>query len=113
VAWTELTNAGLLGLIDDLEMRRTLSEYYAIRHGAKWSMDRAEERGRGPYMQALYYLGVLDRSIEVNAAEFLAWPQMRNLLRGLGGHFTVIEGFAPSVEEAAGHTLQVLEARTP
>jgi hypothetical protein len=100
VAWTELNNTGLLGLVDDLELRRAVSAYYAKRLRHKTYLDGAELRGRDPYIAALYQIGWMDGEINLSKSErFVRWPEMQSLLHGLGGHFSLLETFAPLMEE--------------
>lgn len=111
VAWTELNNTGLLGSVEDLELRRAVSEYYAVRTRYKTFLDGAERRGRDPYADALYPLGWMEGEMRARRDDaFRQWPKMDDILIGLGGHFSLLGTFAPLIERDAGIALQHLDA---
>jgi hypothetical protein len=110
VAWTELNNTGLLGLVDDPDLRESISEYYGVRGIVQDALERAEARSRDPLLDELYPLGLFDFDITPEDREtFVSADQLEPLLMALAGQFQVMENFIPQLLESAGLTLQRLE----
>lgn len=109
VAWSELNNTGSLGLIKDRELRRELSTYYATRARTEAAVQMIASRSRDPYFDALYPLGIMDGNVESEElAEFIALPEAKNLLRGLGGYRFAMRTYLSALLEDAQGALAAL-----
>ena len=107
--WEELKATGNLVLIRDPRARQALSDYYSRREGALRNLSSAELRGRYPFVDVIYQLGLVEIPPYPGAKEeFLAWPDMRRRLVGLGGHYDIMEFFALQLTEEAGTVLRAL-----
>ncbi len=56
--WNDLVSTGSLALLRDLEVRRAVVAYYSTREEIGLQVDRSVRRGRDPFMDALYPLGI-------------------------------------------------------
>lgn len=113
VTWTELNSSGSTVLISDIDERIAVAEYYAFRNEAETYLAAGERRGRDPFVDARYRIGVVETPPRDDAAtSFLAWPGIREDLIGLGGHYWVMERYLTEVIGRASSTLQQLEDGT-
>lgn len=106
VAWNELNSSGLLNLFGT-DQRRALSEYYGRRAFVQRRLTEGEALARTPYVSAIYQLGMM-RAAERDqrVTEFLAWPGMDRLLRGLDGYHRFIEILTPVLQQESGKVLR-------
>ena len=110
VTWTELNSTGGAVLIADLDLRRAIVQYYTYRSEALKALESGEIRGRYPFVEAQYQIGILEDPAQPDAAEsFVQWPGMRRLLIGLGGHYAAMEIYLPAVTAVASDLLTELQ----
>lgn len=131
--WNEILGASSLGLIQDIGVREVLSDYYgAVRPNLESNLARSDRRGRDPFTDALYPMGLFSpcmsgqecatRGLRVDGTPddsptyrrldpdaFAEWPGIRELIVGLDSHHGTQRLFALRVEEVAGTTLRSLE----
>jgi hypothetical protein len=130
--WNELLGGGSLGVIRDSRVRAIISEYY-VTDRANWELQltRSDRRGRDPFTDALYPMGLFlpcvggqecafqgegldgepDSSPVYRAFSpqvFQAWPGIRELVTGLGSHHGSQRLFAQSTLRDAASTLEEL-----
>jgi hypothetical protein len=130
-AWTEIQASRSLTLIRNREAREAISAYYGTqRANHLLNRERADRRGRDPFIDAAYQIGVFDLAglpldirirdwvepevrVAVRAVEtFRAWPGMQELLIAVGsGHFfqrvvaeNVILDTGAALSVVAGHS---------
>ena len=109
LTWSDLSRSGGSLLISDRGHRRDIAEYYAVREEAERFMGRGELRGRYPFVEAQYQIGILENPPRTDAPEaFLSFPDMRTRLIGLGGHYAVMEAYLPVLREASDVVLERL-----
>jgi hypothetical protein len=131
-AWRELEALGSLSTLGDPEVREAVATYYRVRREThSRSLARGQERGRDPFFDAVYQMGVLRPSLSEDGlavtdlsealeagndssylAVFRAWPEMRKLLDGVGSMRYLQAVIAGTVTRNAGEALQVLEGAT-
>jgi hypothetical protein len=134
--WHELLGGGSLGSIRDSRVRAIISEYYVTqRANLELNLTRSDRRGRDPFTDALYPMGLFlpciasqecavqgegldgepDPSPVYRALPsqvFRTWPGIRELLTGLGSHHGSQRLFAQNVLRRASGTLEALRAET-
>jgi hypothetical protein len=110
--WEELKASGRLSLLTDPETLSALSSYYAYRGRAITNMESAAIRGRSPFVDVIYQVGLVVIPAYPGAEEaFLAWPGMRQLLVGLGGYHSIVDYFSTGLISESGAALQRLRAQ--
>ena len=114
--WSEIQASSTLGVVRSLELREVLVTYYGVRRPQLViQRDRQDRRGRDPFVDAVYLIGVFDPRDEFGSSSnpdtqaFRAWPDMAQLLVAVGtGHYFQ-RGIAQLLIDAAGMALQELE----
>jgi hypothetical protein len=111
VTWTELNSSSSLSVISNLDSRIAIGEYYLFRQEAEIYLAAGERRGRDPFVAAQYRIGLVETPVRPEAAaRFLDWPDMRDDLLGLGGHYWVMENYLSAIVDGATETLAAIEA---
>ncbi len=134
--WNEILGSSSLGLLRAAGVRDVLSSYYgSVRPGLELNLARSDRRGRDPFTDALYPMGLYqpcmpgqscspagrgldgtpdgsDTYRDLDPEVFRRWPRIRELIVGLGSHHGTQRLFAAMVAESAGRALRDLaEAR--
>jgi hypothetical protein len=115
LAWTEIQGTTSLNIIADPEIREALSRYYSVdRPNVVLNLERADRRGRDPFLDAMYKIGWVQPTGQDNerdptdAAAFREWPEMRHLLVGLGSSHGVQSTFTLRLITFSGDLLKRL-----
>ena len=134
--WNELLGGGSFGVIRDSDIRAVVSRYYVIdRADAELQLGRSDRRGRDPFTDALYPMGLFlpcvgDQECAVEGANlegdpdnrsmyrafspqaFRDWPGVRWFVVGLGSHHGSQRLFARWILRDAAGALAELDALT-
>jgi len=120
VAWSELQATTSLNVIADPGLRASLVRYYSVdRANVVLNLERADRRGRDPFVDALYRIGWIQptgvgdgvRPIEV--ASLQEEPGMRGFLIGLGSAHGVQANFGRRLLDFSGDILAMLGQHGP
>ena len=100
--WNDLQSTGALSLLRDPDTRLAVVSYYSARQEVALQVERTVRRGRDPFMDQLYPMGLFRPRIDrdgradcigetcfepVPREVFASWPGMERLLAGLeSGH---------------------------
>lgn len=111
--WGELTSSGAAIVISDVDLRQSLSEYYAARTEAEYYLASAELRGRYPFVTAMYPIGLLEQPVRADAPRrFVEWPGIRDHLIALGGHYYLMGVRLPMLVDEAATVLHEIDRVT-
>jgi hypothetical protein len=120
LAWTEVQATASLNLIRDPQTREALSRYYSVdRPNVVLNLERADRRGRDPFLDAMYRIGWIQptgRGNERHPTDSIAfrdWPGMRGLLVALGSSHGVQSTFTLRLITFSGDLLSVLRRNGP
>jgi hypothetical protein len=115
VAWSELQVTSSLNVISDPVLRTGLVRYYSVdRANVVLNLERADRRGRDPFVDALYRIGwiqptgVGDAVRPIDPASFRESPGMRQFLIGLGSAHGVQANFGRRLLSFSGDVLATL-----
>ena len=131
--WNEILSTSSLAILRDRESREAISYYYQTdRALLEQNLERADRRGRDPFVDVLYPIGIFEPCLEdtncrslpmpeigvadfvadfrpVDAEVFRSWPGIRALLVGLGSGHGAQRLFAEGVLRTTGNALRAVE----
>ena len=123
--WNDLQSTGAIALLTNSGARRAIVSYYSARQDVVLQVQRSVRRGRDPFMDELYPMGMFrprrDQDGAANCIRetcfesvprdvFASWPEMDLLLAGLESAHGAQQVHARRLIAFAGAALSVLAA---
>lgn len=121
--WNDLQSTGSLALLRDPRVRGAVVDYYSAREDIALQVERSLRRGRDPFMDVLYPMGIFrpgeaepgspsclgDTCLRpVSPEAFARWPRMEALIIGLESGHGAQQIHARRLIASAGGTLAIL-----